>query len=64
MTNIDTICRRLRDTGIFLIGLAAIGLTAQYIYSQTLSPQARMKRTIEESFAQGMEKAFAEPSNQ
>ena len=62
MTKIDTICRRLRDAGIFLLGVAAVCLTAHYIYTRTFSPQGRMKRAIEESFAQSFEKSLVEQS--
>ena len=60
MTKIDTICRRLRDTGIFLLGSAAFCMTAHYIYTRTFSPEGRMQRAIEESFAKRLEKSLAE----
>lgn len=57
MSKADTLFRRLRDTGIFLLGVAAVCLTAHYIYSRTFSPEGRMKRAIEESFAQSFEQS-------
>jgi hypothetical protein len=60
MTTIDTVCRRLRDVGIFLLGVAAVCMTAHYIYVRTYSPEGRMKRAIEESFAQSFERSLAE----
>jgi hypothetical protein len=60
MTKIDTICRRLRDVGIFLLGVAAVCMTAHYLHLRHFSPEARMKRSIEESFAQVFEKPLAE----
>ena len=62
MTKIDTICRRLRDIGIFLLGVAAVCMTAHYIHLRHFSPEARMKRSIEELFAQAFEKPLAEQS--
>lgn len=62
MSKIDTLFRRLRDVGIFLLGVAAVCMTAYYIYVRTCSPEARMKRAIDESFAQSFEKSLAEQS--
>jgi hypothetical protein len=60
MMKIDTICRRLRNVGIFLLGVAAVCLAAHYIYTEAYSPERRTNRAIEELFAQGMEKALAQ----
>jgi hypothetical protein len=60
MTQIDTICRRLRDIGIFLLGVAAVGMTAYHIYVRTCSPESRMQRAIQETFARSFEKSLAE----
>ena len=62
MTTLDIICRRLRDVGIFLLGLAAAGLVAQYIYVSNFTPEKKMERAIQAMFTAGFEKALAQQS--
>jgi hypothetical protein len=52
----------MRDVGIFLLGVAAVGMTAHYVHLLHFSAEARMRRSIEESFAQAFEKSLAEQS--
>ncbi|KAF0179395.1 MAG: hypothetical protein FD161_1494 [Limisphaerales bacterium] len=60
MNMIDTTCRRLRDIGIFLLGVAAITMTVHYIYAWKTSPEQEMKSLIQGHFYREMQKAFAE----
>ena len=56
MAKIDTICRRLRDIGIFLIGVAAVVSCAYWIYECSNSPEREMQRAMQKAFSQGIDK--------
>ncbi len=62
MTKLDTICARLRDVGVFLIGISAIVISAYFIYESTHSPEAQMQRSIQQLLADGMLKSRDDPS--
>lgn len=57
ISKIDTTCARLRDIGIFFIGISAIAMSAYFIYERTHSPQRMMERAMQQLFADGMENA-------
>lgn len=61
MARIETICRILRDVGIFMLGIAAVSMTAHYFFIRS-DPQAEMQRAIYRSFTQGFEKTLAQGS--
>lgn len=63
MNTIDTVCRRLRDIGIFLLGVAAVTLTIHYIYDYVYSPTRQAERLGMRLATESFEKAFAERSN-
>ena len=60
MNKIDTICRRLRDIGVFFIGIAAIVSSAYFIYERTHSPQREMERAMMRSMTQGFQESLAD----
>jgi hypothetical protein len=60
MNKIDTFCRRLRDVGVFLIGVAAVASCAYFIYDRAHSPQRKMERAMQRAFTQGFEQALAD----
>lgn len=51
---LDIICRRLRDIGVFFIGVAAVVFTTYFIWSQTHSPEREIQAAIQKSFAEGL----------
>jgi hypothetical protein len=59
MTKIDIICRRLRDIGVFCIGVAAIVSSAYFIYDRAHSPQRDMERAMQRAFTQGFEQSLS-----
>jgi len=56
---IDIICRRLRDVGVFLIGMAAVVSCAYFIYERLHSPQREMERAFHRAFTQGFQQSLA-----
>jgi hypothetical protein len=60
MAKIDTICRRLHDIGIFLIGVSAVALSVYLIYDRAHSPEREMERAMHQAFTQGFEQALAD----
>ena len=53
----DGICGKLRDLGIFFIGIAAVVFTTFYIWSQLHSPEREMQAAMQKSLI----KAMADP---
>lgn len=60
MNTIDTACRRLRDIGVFLLGVAAVTMTVHYIYAWKTSPERVMQSWMQGHFTRELDKAFAE----
>ena len=55
MARLESLCRVLRDLGIFLLGIAAITLTIDYLFIHP-DPMRDMQRVVNKSFAEGLEK--------
>jgi hypothetical protein len=51
---LDNVCRRLRDVGIFFIGIATVSFTAFYIWSQIHSPEREMQAAMEKNFTDAL----------
>lgn len=59
MNKIDIICRRLRDIGVFFLGVAAIISSSYLIYERTHSPEREVQRAMQRAFTQGFEQSLA-----
>jgi hypothetical protein len=54
MARWERICRILRDLGIFLMGVAAIAVAADYLFHP--DPMRDMQRAMTKSFVEGLER--------
>lgn len=59
MTRIESVCRMLRDVGIFLLGVAAVTMTVHYLFIR-VDPVADMQKAMFKNFTQSFEKQLAE----
>lgn len=59
MIRTETICRMLRDVGIFMLGIAAVTVTVHYLFIRT-DPMAEYQNAIVKSFTQGIQKNLAQ----
>lgn len=57
MTKIDIICARLRDLGVFFIGVAALVSSVYFIYERIHSPMHDMEKAMQRAFTQSFEKS-------
>jgi hypothetical protein len=55
MTRIETICRILRDVGIFMLGIAAVAVTVHYVFVRT-DPKTEMQNAVYKSMTQEFQK--------
>ncbi len=59
MTRIESVCRMLRDVGIFLLGVAAVTMTVHYLFVR-VDPVADMQKAMFKHFTEGFKKQLAE----
>ena len=59
MTRTETICRMLRDVGIFMLGIAAVTVTVHYLFIRT-DPMGEYQNAIFKSFTQDIQKNLAQ----
>jgi hypothetical protein len=62
MARLESICRILRDLGIFLLGVAAIALTIDYLFIHP-DPMREMQRAVNKSFAESLGKNLNQSDN-
>ena len=55
MARFESICRALRDLGIFLLGAAALLAAVDYFYLHP-DPTREMQKAMYKSFAEGFQK--------
>ncbi len=59
MTRIESVCRMLRDVGIFMLGIAAVTMAVHYLFIR-VDPVTDMQKAIFKSMAKSFETSFAE----
>ncbi len=59
MIKFESLCRALRDLGIFLLGVAAIAMTVHYLFIRT-DFQTEMQKITEKHFLDGMKSSLAQ----
>ncbi len=57
MARLESICRVLRDLGIFLLGVAAISVAIDYLFIRP-DPMRDMQKVITKSFTDDLEKSL------
>lgn len=59
MTRIESICRMLRDVGIFMLGIAAVTVTVYYVFIHT-DPMTEFQRAMLKGVTQDHQKGLAQ----
>jgi hypothetical protein len=61
MTQLESVCRVLRDLGIFLMGIATIIVAIDYLFIRP-DPVRDMQRVLYRSFTEDLEKRLKQPN--
>ena len=59
MTRIESVCRMLRDVGIFMLGVAAVTVTVHHLFIR-VDPVADMQKAMFKNMAKSFETGMAE----
>jgi hypothetical protein len=62
MTRIESVCRMLRDVGIFMLGVAAVTMAVHYLFIR-VDPVSDMQKAMFKNITKSFEKQLAENGN-
>ena len=60
MAKLESVCRVLRDLGVFCLGVAAIMMAIDYLFIHP-NPQCAMEKVMTQYYIDGLEKSLKHP---